>query len=147
MNGPRIESAVANDLAAVSEEIADRLESGDRCGAAEAAARLRDGVTAAINEGKVPEVYLEDLSGLANELSFAVQPCAATPPPPPDEDDDNGRGKKKGKEKKRNKNDKDADTVPTVTETRPEETTTEETTTQETTTQETTTTTETETTG
>ena len=111
MKGPRIESAVANDLAAVSEEIADRLESGDRCGAAEAAARLRDGVTAAINEGKVPEVYLEDLSGLANELSFAVRPCATSPPPPPDEDDDenddNGRGKKKGKDK--DKKDKDGD--------------------------------------
>ena len=107
VQGPRIEGATANDLAAISEEIADRLDGGDRCGAAESAARLRDRVTAAINEGKVPTVYLEDLSGLANELTFELQECAerAPPPPPPaededDEDDDKGHGKKKGHKKK-----------------------------------------------
>jgi hypothetical protein len=145
--GPRIESAIANELAAISEEIADRLESGDRCGAAESAARLRDDVTAAINDGKVPTVYLEDLSGLANELTFEVQPCAepAAPPEEDEDDDDESKGKKKGEDKKdKDDNDDDDDevTVPTVTEpteTFPEETTTDETTTEQTTTEQTTT--------
>jgi hypothetical protein len=144
--GPRIESAIANELAAISEEIADRLESGDRCGAADSAARLRDGVTAAINDGKVPTAYLEDLSGLANELTFEVQPCAEPAAPPEedeDDDDDESKGKKKGEDKKdKDDNDDDEVTVPTVTEpteTIPEETTTGETTTEQTTTEQTTT--------
>lgn len=147
VQGPRIESATANDLAAISEEIADRLDSGDRCGAAESAARLRDGVTAAINGGKVPDVYLEDLSGLANELTFELQPCAEPAPDEDEEEDEDdgkgkGKGKKKGKDKKKDKHDEDDDEIPTVTEpveTFPDETTTEETTTEQTTTEQTTT--------
>jgi hypothetical protein len=136
--GPRIEGATANDLAALSEEVADRLESGDQCGAAESATQLRDRMTAAINDGKVPELYLEELSGIANELQLQVQPCSepAPPPPPPDEDDeeeqedgDDDGGKRKGKDKKKKDKHEDAETIPSATE--PSETLTDETTTAE----------------
>ena len=106
VEGPRIERAIANELADLSDEVADRLESGDSCSAAESAALLRERLTAAINEGKVPEAYLEELSGAANELELGVPKCIdKIPPPPPDtdedeEDDDEG---KKGKRKKKNK--------------------------------------------
>jgi hypothetical protein len=54
----------------------------------------------------VPEAYLEELSGAANELELGVPKCIdKIPPPPPDtdedeEEDDEG---KKGKRKKKNK--------------------------------------------
>ena len=52
--------------------MADRLDGGDSCGAAESAALLRERLTAAINEGRLPEAYLEELSGAANELELGV---------------------------------------------------------------------------
>ena len=55
-----------------SDAVAARLESGDACGAAEEAARLRAEVTASI--GSIPEVYVEDFSGLVNELIQAQIP-------------------------------------------------------------------------
>lgn len=107
--GPRIERAVADDLAQLSDEVAESLDSGDSCAARESAARLRDGVTEAINAGKVPEVYLEDLSGLANEIEAQIPECVEPAPPPADEDGDDeeedGRGK--GKAKGKNKHEKD----------------------------------------
>jgi hypothetical protein len=76
----------------MSDEVAQHLDGGDGCAASESAARLREGVTAAINDGKVPDVYLEDLSGLVNEIEAQIPACAepAPPPPPPptDEGDD-----------------------------------------------------------
>jgi hypothetical protein len=143
VEGPRIERATANELADLSDDVADRLEGGDSCGAAESAAQLRARLTAAINEGKVPEAYLEELSGAANELELGVPNCIdKAPPPPPDtdeDDDDDGKGKgkkgkkrKKGKDKKDDEEDTTTESVPTDTTTIPEETTTAETTTEET---------------
>jgi hypothetical protein len=48
-------------------------------------------VTQAINAGEVPEVYLEDLSGLVNEIEAQIPECAEPippPPPPPTEEED-----------------------------------------------------------
>ena len=105
VEGPRIERAIASELADLSDEVADRLESGDSCGAAESAALLRERLTAAINEGKVPEAYLEELSGAANELELGVPKCIdKTPPPPPDTDEDD-EGDDDGKKRKRKKKD------------------------------------------
>lgn len=105
--GPRIEQATANELADLSDEVADRLDSGDSCGAAESAALLRERLTAAINEGKVPEAYLEELSGAANELELGVPSCNAPPPPPDTDDEDDGKGKGKGKKRKKGKHKED----------------------------------------
>lgn len=96
--GPKIEGAVANELASLSDEVAQQLEDGDSCAARKTAARLRDGVTEAINGGKVPDVYLEDLSGVVNEIEAQIPECTASPAPPP-EDGDKGKGEGKGKKK------------------------------------------------
>lgn len=59
-------------------------------------------MTQAINDRKVPEIYLEDLSGLTNELAVQVPECAEPPPPPSDEEDGGEDKKKKKKGKKDN---------------------------------------------
>lgn len=100
--GPKIEGAVANELASLSDEVAQQLEDGDSCAARETAARLRDGVTEAINGGKVPDVYLEDLSGVVNEIEAQIPECPASSAPPP-KDEGKGKGKKKGHAKKTDK--------------------------------------------
>lgn len=97
--GPRIEGASAERLAGLSDEVARRLETGDACGAAEAAVQLRDGVSEAINDGAIPTIYLEDLSGFANELEAQIPVCAEKPPP--------GEKKNKDKEKENDKEEGD----------------------------------------
>jgi hypothetical protein len=99
---PTIERSLATSLAARSDAVANLLDRGDNCGAAAEAARLRDEVTASI--GAIPEVYVEDFSGLVNEIQAQIPPCE---PPPEDDrkeeeeaDDDRGKGKKKGHKKK-----------------------------------------------
>jgi hypothetical protein len=90
--GPRIEQDVAEQLAKRSEAVARLLESGDTCAALMESARLRDELNAAINRGVIPEVYLEDLSGLVNEIQAQIPPCEErepqVPPPPRDGDGD-----------------------------------------------------------
>jgi uncharacterized lipoprotein YmbA len=98
---PAIQSQVAEQLAGRSDEIARQLDAGDTCGAAHTADRLRTELTAAINAGAIPTLYLEDLSSSVNELQAQLQ-CN----PAADEDDDgNGKGKGHDKEKKRKKHD------------------------------------------
>lgn len=103
--GPRIERAVAEQLAGLSDELAGSLESGDSCAAAQTAAQLRDSVTQAIADRKVPRVYLEDLSGLANELQLQTPECVE-PAPPSDEDDGKEKKKQKDEDKSKDKRDK-----------------------------------------
>lgn len=81
---PRLPRALAADLAARSDRVADSLAAGDDCGAATQAEALRTAVLAAINERRVPPELQEELSGAANGLVSRVE-CApaATPPPPP----------------------------------------------------------------
>ena len=81
--GPAIERAVADGLATRSEEVASLLDAGDSCAAREEAELLRADLTQAINEGTIPEPYLEDLSGLVNEIEAGIPACEAPPPPPP----------------------------------------------------------------
>jgi hypothetical protein len=94
--GPTIERGAAEQLAVRSDEVARLLEGGDNCGAMAEGARLRDELTAAINRGVIPEIYLEDLSGVVNEIQAQIPACqeeAQVPPPP------RGRGKGKGRKK------------------------------------------------
>jgi hypothetical protein len=87
--GPPIESGTAEQLAVRSDEIARLLEGGDNCAALAEGARLRDELSAAINRGVIPEIYLEDLSGAVNEIQALIPACQAdttedpqVPPPP-----------------------------------------------------------------
>jgi len=122
---PTLSRAVAEDLAARSDAIADALDAGDVCTAAVRADELLEATIEAINEGRVPQAFQEDLSARANELVNTVN-C---PPATTDEDDDNGdddeqRGKNEKKEKKDKKGEGDGEssgdeeivTLPTTTE-------------------------------
>jgi hypothetical protein len=102
VQGPRIEGSLADSLAARSDEVARRLENGDPCGARAEADALRNDLIAAVNEQRLPQAYLEDLTAAVNELAEGI-PCQPPPPPPPppppgDGDDDRGKGKGKGKD-------------------------------------------------
>jgi hypothetical protein len=80
---PAIPSEVALKLADRSDEVAQKLDEGDSCGAGDKAAELRKEVTDAINAREIPPEYLEELQNVANELEFDVPRCAQPPPPPP----------------------------------------------------------------
>lgn len=101
---PRIDRSLATSLAARSDAVANLLDRGDNCGAAAEAARLRDDVTASI--GSIPDVYVEDFSGLVNEIQAQIPPCEQPPVDDRKEDeegDDDGKGKGKAKGKKKGK--------------------------------------------
>jgi hypothetical protein len=88
------------ELAVRSDEVARLLEGGDNCGAMAEGARLRDELNAAISRGVIPEVYLEDLSGLVNEIQAQIPVCeeVAQVPPPPRDGDDRRKKRKKNKD-------------------------------------------------
>jgi hypothetical protein len=86
---PALPRAVANDLAAKSDQIADALDSGDRCGAAVLADRLKDAVEAAVSGGQVPPAFQDELEQTATDLQNEVN-CEKK------KEDDKGKGKKKG---------------------------------------------------
>jgi hypothetical protein len=86
---PALPRAVANDLAAKSDQIADALDSGDVCGAAALADRLKDAVDAAVSSGRVPAAFQNELEQTATDLQNEVN-CEEQ------KQDDKGKGKKKG---------------------------------------------------
>jgi hypothetical protein len=86
---PALPRAVANDLAAKSDQIADALDSGDVCGAAGLADRLKDAVDAAVSSGQVPPAFQDELEQTATDLQNEVN-CEEQ------KQDDKGKGKKKG---------------------------------------------------
>jgi hypothetical protein len=86
---PALPRAVANDLAAKSDQIADALDSGDVCGAATLADRLKDAVDAAVSSGRVPPAFQDELEQTATDLQNEVN-CEEK------KQDDKGKGKKKG---------------------------------------------------
>ena len=108
---PTIESGVAERLATRSDKVASLLSSGDACGAKQEAGRLRAELTTAIDDRAIPELYLEDLSGLINELVAQIPPCeVAQPQPPPDTDrEKNERKKQKKQDKKKHDHHDDDD--------------------------------------
>jgi hypothetical protein len=85
--------AVANDLAAKSDQIADALDSGDLCGAAGLADRLKDAVEAAVSGGQVPPAFQDELERTATDLQNEVN-CEEQKDDKGE--DDKGKGKKKG---------------------------------------------------
>jgi len=86
---PALPPEVANDLAAKSDQIADALDSGDVCGAARLADRLKNAVEAAVSGGRVPPAFQDELEQTTTELQNEVN-CEDK------KQDDKGEGKKKG---------------------------------------------------
>ena len=80
--------AVANDLALKSDAIADALDGGDQCKAAQLADELRHAVEAAVSGGQVPSAFRGELVRNATDLQNEVN-C--------DEKKHEDRGKKDNK--------------------------------------------------
>jgi len=85
---PVLPRAVANELAAKSDQIADALDSGDLCGAARLADRLKVAVEAAVSGGQVPPAFRGELDQTATDLQNEIN-CE-------EKHEDKGKGKKKG---------------------------------------------------
>jgi hypothetical protein len=89
---PQLPRAIAEDLASRSEAIADALDAGDTCKAAELADGLKDAVEATLAGGHVPSAFRRELERNADDLQNEVN-CTA------EEHGDEGKGKKKGQDK------------------------------------------------
>jgi hypothetical protein len=118
---PTLPAAVASELATRSDAVAAKLEANDPCGALADAESLQQETIAAIDAGRVPQRYQEELTAAVGSLATSIS-CTIPPPPVPDaaaededdheaedegdeddEDEDDGKGKKgkgKGKGKK-----------------------------------------------
>jgi hypothetical protein len=112
---PTLPAAVASELATRSDAVAAKLEANDPCGALADAESLQQETIAAIDAGRVPQRYQEELTAAVGSLATSI---SCTIPPLPDaaaededeheaededDDDDDGKGKKgkgKGKGKK-----------------------------------------------
>jgi hypothetical protein len=108
---PSLPRALASDLAETSEAIADALDAGDVCGAAQLADELKNAVDAAVASGQVPAELEAELEGTVLELQNGVN-CTAEPEEQEEEDEgEKDKGKKKGHDK-----DDDGVTLSTTTE-------------------------------
>lgn len=76
---PRLPPALAQDLAARSDHVAELLAAGDRCGARATANDLSATVVEAINAGRVPTPFQEELGGAASALAARIACVPATP--------------------------------------------------------------------
>jgi hypothetical protein len=79
--------ALADDLASKSDSIADALDAGDQCKAAQLADELKNAVEAAVSGGQVPSAFQGELVRNATDLQNEVN-C--------DEKKHEDKGKKEG---------------------------------------------------
>ncbi len=106
---PPLPAPLAQDLAARSDAVADRLDAGDACAARTEPDALLAETIAPATHRRVPRRYQEQLLGSVTALVESIE-CVEQPAPQPtgDEDDegddeadeDRGKGKAKGKDKK-----------------------------------------------
>jgi hypothetical protein len=80
---PKLPRALADRLAARSDDVARKLDAGDSCGALTAARDLQQQTIGAINARQVPAALQEPLLGAANALVVRI---TCTPPPPGEQD-------------------------------------------------------------
>jgi hypothetical protein len=86
-----IPRAVAEELAAKSDAVADALDAENVCDAAKRADELKDAVDAAVAGGEVPSVFRDELERTATDLQNRVN-CEK-------KDEEHSKGKKKGQDK------------------------------------------------
>jgi hypothetical protein len=94
---PKLPAPVASALASHSDEVAQALAGGDHCRALTLAQQLQDETIAAVNAGRVPGAFQEQLGSTVADLVSRIQCVPAAKPL------DNG--KHKGKHKKKHKGD------------------------------------------
>lgn len=98
---PTLPAALAEELALVSDDVAELLEAGDGCAASERAAELRERTVAAVEGGDVPAALEQPLVTAVEALENQIVCEPATTEEEGDEDEgDDGKGKAKGKDKK-----------------------------------------------
>ena len=110
MPAPQLPAALAERLAARSDAVAERFDSGEACAARAEAEALQAEAIAALNERRIPRRFQEELLGSVTALVESIELCVA---PAPEEDaasdddeedeDDEGRGKSNGKKKGKDK--------------------------------------------
>jgi hypothetical protein len=84
---PALPRALAQDLAAQADQIAETLAAGDVCGAAGQADELKDAATAAVDAGRVPAAMRQELLGTVEVLVNEIN-CPPPEPPPAEEEDE-----------------------------------------------------------
>jgi len=92
---PKLRAPVASALASRSDEVAQALAGGDQCRALSLAHRLQQETISAINAGRVPGAFQEQLGSTVGDLLSRIQCVPAANPP------DNGKHKDKGKGKQK----------------------------------------------
>jgi hypothetical protein len=94
---PKLPAPVASALASRSDEVAQALAGGDHCRALTLAQQLQDETIAAVNAGRVPGAFQEQLGSTVGDLVSRIRCVPASKP----RDD----GKHKGKHEKKHKGD------------------------------------------
>jgi hypothetical protein len=94
---PKVPAPVASALASRSDEVAQALAGGDHCRALSLAQQLQQETIAAINAGRVPRAFQEQLGSTVGDLVSRIQCVPAATP--------RDSGKHEGKEKKKHKGD------------------------------------------
>ena len=89
---PHLSAAVAAPLAVRSDRVAAALDAGDTCRALTEARALQRATITAINAGRVPSPFQEDLTSTVGDLVTRIQ---CVPPA-----DDRAKEKEKGKHKR-----------------------------------------------
>jgi hypothetical protein len=88
---PKLSPPVAAALASRSDEVAQALDSGDSCRGLSLAQQLQQETVAAINSGRVPGAFQEQLGSTVGDLVSRIQCVPAAAP------HDNGKHKGKNK--------------------------------------------------
>ena len=94
---PKLPAPVASALASRSDEVAQALAGGDQCRALNLAQQLQQETISAINAGRVPGAFQEQLGSTVGDLLSRIQCVPAVKPPE--------SGKQKGKGKKKHEKD------------------------------------------
>jgi hypothetical protein len=90
---PKLPEPIASALASRSDEIAHALAGGDQCRALSLAQQLQQETISAINAGRVPGAFQEQLGSTVGDLLSRIQCVPAVKPP------ESGKHKGKGKKK------------------------------------------------
>ena len=99
---PTLPPALAAELAARSDGVAELLGANDPCGARAEAEALQADTIAAVNEGRVPPRYQEELGAAVASLVASIT-CVPAPPAAADDPKDGEKGKGKGRGKGKGK--------------------------------------------
>ena len=91
---PKLPALAAEQLAARSDKVAAALDGGDACRALDEARHLQQEALDAINTGRIPAAYQEQL---VSSISDLVNRITCVPPEPRHEKKEHGHGKDKHK--------------------------------------------------